>query len=332
MRILVLGGTRFIGPFLVRELVAAGHEVAIFHRGEHEVELPVEHMHGDFADFDRRLHELRAFEPETVVDMLAVRAEDAARVAGFAGVADRAVVVSSSDVYRAFARVWRTEPGPPDPVPLTEESPLRANVIDPEYDKLGVEAALREVDLPVAVLRMTGVHGPGDYQHRLWTYVKRIDDGRPAILLAAEVESWRRARVYVENAAHAIAVAAVDQRAAGDTFNVADETALTEAEWISEIASATGWSGRIVIAPSPALPVYLQEGDFDFSQDYVLDTSRIRERLGYREIVSANDGLRRTIAWERANPAGPGYPHPEHLDHFDYDAEDDALARLGSGS
>src|SRR4051794_33220325 len=118
MRILVLGGTRFTGPFIVRDLAVAGHDVMVFHRGEHEVELPAEHVHGDFADFDRYVDRLRAFEPEIVIDALAVRPEDASRVGAFARTASHAVVLSSADVYRAFGRIWRSEPGPPDPVPL----------------------------------------------------------------------------------------------------------------------------------------------------------------------------------------------------------------------
>ncbi|MDA5109254.1 hypothetical protein O3V59_12850 [Brevibacillus thermoruber] len=34
MNVLVLGGTRFIGPHVVRQLVAAGHETALFNRGQ----------------------------------------------------------------------------------------------------------------------------------------------------------------------------------------------------------------------------------------------------------------------------------------------------------
>lgn len=74
----------------------------------------------------------------------------------FRGIAARAVVISSSDVYRAFGRLWRTEPGPPDPVPLTEESPLRER-LSPDglaYDKTGVEEELAgDGDLPVTILR-----------------------------------------------------------------------------------------------------------------------------------------------------------------------------------
>ena len=49
MKALVIGGTGPTGPFVVEGLVDRNYEVAIFHRGTHEVELPesVEHIHGD---------------------------------------------------------------------------------------------------------------------------------------------------------------------------------------------------------------------------------------------------------------------------------------------
>jgi nucleoside-diphosphate-sugar epimerase len=141
---------------------------------------------------------------------------------------------------------------------LTEDSLLREQVLDAEYDKIGVEAALRELELPVTVLRLSGVHGPGDFQHRLWSYLKRMDDGRPVILLDEAMASWRWARVYVEDAAHATALAATNETAAGTTFNVAAATAAGETEWIAEIGHSVGWRGQIVSAPAALLPDYLR--------------------------------------------------------------------------
>ena len=50
MRVMVLGGTRFIGPYVVRELVARGHELLVFHRGQSRAELPDGVLVDDGAD------------------------------------------------------------------------------------------------------------------------------------------------------------------------------------------------------------------------------------------------------------------------------------------
>jgi nucleoside-diphosphate-sugar epimerase len=61
MRILVIGGTRFIGPAVVRRLHGMGHHVTVLHRGETEsADLPaIPHLHGDRlregADLGNRL-------------------------------------------------------------------------------------------------------------------------------------------------------------------------------------------------------------------------------------------------------------------------------------
>ena len=61
--------------------------------------------------------------------MIAFTAPDAeALMAAFRGLARRVVVVSSQDVYRAYGRLIGIEPGPPDPVPLDETSPLRSRL------------------------------------------------------------------------------------------------------------------------------------------------------------------------------------------------------------
>jgi hypothetical protein len=65
----------------------------------------------------------------------------------------------------------------------------------------------------------------------------------------------------------------------------------------------------------------LRRDGFDYRQDVVVDSSRIRAELGYAEQVEFDETLRRTVAWERANP--PVELKPED---YDYGAEDAALA------
>jgi nucleoside-diphosphate-sugar epimerase len=330
LKILILGGTKFIGPHVVRRLADRGHEVTIFHRGKTETDLPpsVRHVHGDFSEFAKHLDALRGLAPEVVLDMVPFRAEDAQRLKSFKGIARRVVAISSGDVYRAFGRIWRTEPGPPDPIPLAEDSPLREKLSHAglDYNKTAVERALiSDRDLSATILRLPATHGPGDSQHRLFQYLQRMDDQRPVILLDEALAGWQWARGYVEDVAHAIALAVMNEQAAGRVYNVADPVAFTEAEWVRQIARVHGWKGEVIALPGEQLPSYLRNDQFDLNQQHVVDTSRIRHELGYAEVVPFDEALRRTIAWERANP-------PEKVDpeQFDYAAEDATLTKPGS--
>jgi nucleoside-diphosphate-sugar epimerase len=329
LRFVVLGGTRFIGPYVVRELAEAGHEVTVFHRGETEAELPdsVRHVHGDFGDFEQRLPELSDPTPDVVIDMVPYIAKSGGHgVLHFKGIARRGLVLTSCDVYRAFARFWRSEPGPPDPLPLTEDSPLRAKVAPDraslriDFDNVEVEEELlRRGDFPVTALRLPATYGPGDAQHRLYELVRRMDDARPAILVDERFADWRWVRGYVEDVAAAIALAATDDRAKGRVYNVAQPEAYSETQWAQLVADAHGWQGEILAVPGAILPESMRM-DYDERQEYVVSSDRIRNELGYEERVPLAEGLQRTIDWERANP-------PDGVS-FDYGAEDEALARI----
>ena len=340
MRVLIIGGTAFVGPFVARQLHAQGHRVTLFHRGRTAADLPagVAHLHGDRARLADHAAAFRHLAPDVVLDMFpATEAMASAVVAAFGGLAGRLVAISSIDVYRAYDRLRGADPGPPDPVPLTEKSPLRERLFpyrdgpppladDPlgrgtDYDKLPVEqAVLGAPGLPGTILRLPMVYGPGDYQHRLFPYLKRMDDGRPAILLDARRAGWRGARGYAENVAAAIALAVVDGRAAGRVYNVAEPDTLTERDWVRQIGEAADWRGAIVALPPDQLPPTLRMGD-DPAQDWVVSSARIRRELGYAEPVPRDTGLRRAVAWVRAHPPARYDPAA-----FDYAAEDAALA------
>jgi len=334
MRVLVIGGTKFIGPTAVKRLHGLGHDVTVFHRGDTESsDLPdIAHLHGDrqhLADFTS---DFKRLAPDVVLDTVAYTDRDARSVMGaFVGIARRIVVLSSMDVYRAYGRVKGSEPGPPDPVPLTEDAPLRtslypdaADVPDArDYDNILVErAVMGDSALPGTVLRLPAVYGPHDYQHRLFPYLKRMNDRRPAIVLDEQIARWRWTRGYVDNVAVAIAIVVTDERASGRVYNVGEDHALTEAEWVRAIGRAASWEGEVVVVPRDRLPISLRWwGDAAMEQEWAVDTSRLRAELGYAEVVPHDEALRRTVAWERANlPAD----FPSAL--FDYAAEDAVLA------
>src|SRR5438128_2503754 len=113
MRILIIGGTRFIGPHVVRRLVNEGHNLAVFHRGETEVGSTdldplakyslstVEHIHGERQNLPQFANQFKNFSPELVLDMTAYTEPEALDlIAVFRDLARRVVTLSSMDVYR----------------------------------------------------------------------------------------------------------------------------------------------------------------------------------------------------------------------------------------
>lgn len=341
MRLLVIGGTGFIGQQLVPRLVESGHTVGVLQRpgGEGRLAAGAEAIRVDRRELLAHTAALRGFAPEIVVDLILSSGRQAAElIEVFAGHARRIVAITSADVYRAASILHGLESGPLEPVPLREDSPLRTitqtyppaqiealkNVfgwLDDEYDKVAVERALRaRPNVPVTILRLPAIYGPGDRLHRLYPIIKRIDDNRPALVLAESVAQWRGPRGYVENVAAAVALVVMAERASGRTYNVAEQPSFTELEWTHRVADAMQWRGEIVVMPDESVPPALRmHGRLE--QHWAVDSTRIRSELGYREPVTLADSLRLTIEWERANPPAL------NASLFDYAAEDAALIR-----
>ena len=301
MKILVLGGTRFIGTHVVRFLTSWGHEVTLFNRGLNGSEdaqvRPT--IIGDRRDLLASKDQLREIAPDVIVDMIALSVTDAEQlVTVFDKPSQRLVVISSLDVYRAYGRYCMSEPGEPDLIPLMEDDPLRTTLLpmSSTYDKPGIERLLKtRAPERSTVLRLPVVFGENDYQHRFRDYLNQMDSGVKEISLEPALAEWRCATGYVADVGLAIALAAKNSKAAGKTYNVADSFAFTQTDYVRAIGRAAGWNGKVVTAAAADHPV-----DCDYNQHLIVDTSAIRTDLGYSEQVPINEAFERTVAWERA--------------------------------
>ncbi len=222
----------------------------------------------------------------------------------------RAVVISSCDVYRNYGRLQGQEPGPPDPEPLTEDSPLRESrylyrhmkntPLDcaEEYEKILVEETLRgQMGLPGTILRYPAVYGPNDY-HRFGPWLARMVDSASELKIDENFARWCRTHGFAEDVAEAVILAATNESAAGRTYNVGEPVTPTWAERLEELGRVAGWTGRIVPVPTRELPEPMRT-HHDYSHPLAVDTTRIRGELGYSEVTPREEALRRTIAWER---------------------------------
>ncbi|KST66531.1 NAD-dependent epimerase/dehydratase family protein [Mastigocoleus testarum] len=335
MNILIIGGTNFIGPPVIRHLINMGHEVTVFHRGKTQTELPeqVHHLLGDRRDLNDFKSTFEQLAPEVVLDMFAYTKDDAQiLMKSFRGIARRVVVISSIDVYRVYDVLWGRESNI-IPVPLTEDSPLRSSLYPfreipyrplnapADYEKILVEqVVMSDPELPGTIVRLPMVYGTNDPLRRLFPYLQRIKEQRPVIVLEESIASWRGSYGYVENVAFAIALAVTNEKAKNRVYHVAEKEALSESERIAKIGDLAGWKGKISTLSKEKMP-----SDWKLvlntKQDWLVDSSRIREELGYQEIIPMNKALKSTLEWERNCP-------PEKPENFvtpwllDYVTED----------
>ncbi len=341
MKVLLIGGTGFIGPSTVAHLQKAGNYVTVFHRGKTAVPAGSEEIIGDHHSLSDCRPEFERRNFDVVIDFILSSGRQAKTLMEtFHGITRRVVALSSMDVYRAMGIIHGTETGPLQPVPLTEESELRTNRntysaeamkkvrevypwADEEYDKIPVEeVVLGDCELPGTVLRLPMVYGPGDPLHRFHHILKRMDDGRRHIIFSDDVAAWRTPRGYVENVGGAIALAATSDHAAGRVYNICEAESFSELEWARKIADTVDWKGEFVVLPRDKAPAHLVT-PARIAQHLAASSERIRRELGYCEPVPMAEAMQRTIEWERANqPKQPLYAP------FNYPEEDEALAKF----
>jgi nucleoside-diphosphate-sugar epimerase len=319
MRVLVIGGTEFIGRRTVELLTERGDDVLVVHRGQTEPE-PVhgEHLHVARTDFATRKQEVGDFAPDAVVDTMALIAADVEMV--LPHLPDVPIVLlSSMDVYEAWQNILDDAPATVA-VPFDEDGPLRT-VRYPyrgrypdmdDYDKLDVEPAY--LARRGCVLRLGMVYGPRDPQRREEPVLRRVRAGRTRIPVGPG--NLLLPRVHVDDAATAILHALDRPEAAhGHAFNIAESRTYPMNGWIRAVLAAAGHEAELVRVPDQVLPpdLRLTRG---VEQQFLASTAKAQIRLGWRP-ADPRDGVKKSTEWHLANP-------PE--EHSDFSADDMALA------
>ncbi|GGN35292.1 nucleoside-diphosphate-sugar epimerase [Actinoplanes campanulatus] len=172
MRILILGGSGFVGRATAELAVARGHDVTVFNRGRRDPVAHVTTLTGDRLATGG-LDALRDGAWDTVIDTWSAGAAAVGAAAALlSGRATNFVYVSSRSVYR-----WDL-----DAPPLAEDSPL-ADVDDPGYagDKLRAEIATAAFDGPVLLARAGLILGPYEDIGRLPWWLGRLHTGGPTL-------------------------------------------------------------------------------------------------------------------------------------------------------
>jgi hypothetical protein len=312
----------------VNGLRARGYATAILHRGTHELdEIPadVEHIHVDPYRADALESALSGRRFDVVVATYG-RLREIARVC--VGRTERFIGVGGVPLYRGWMRPEELLPRGL-PVPVREDAPKveSAEELRKGFMILRTEEAVFEHHPRAVMFRYPIVYGPRQPLPLDWCVVRRILDGRREVVLADGGLTLASVG-YVENLAHAVLLA-VDrpERAAGQSFNCGDEQTLTLRQRVESIAHILGRPIEVVGVPAevalPSWPMLTHEE----SDHRLMDLSKLRSELAYRDVVPTQEALRRTVDWLIANRPDPGGFTEQLLgDPFDYAAEDRLIA------
>ncbi len=292
MKLLIVGGTRFLGHELAWRSLAAGHQVTVFNRGT----LPdsfgprVARLRGDRTtpDFERLL---AGREFDAAVDFAAYDGSDGRRAAEvLRGRVGHYVAISSGQVYL----VRKGCPAPAREVDY--EGPLLADPLSGpdkrEWDygmgKRALENVLAEAwqrtRFPATRLRIPMVNGPRDHFRRIERYLWRLVDGRPILLPGGG--SHRVRHVYSGSVVKAILSLLGRAETFGQAYNLAQDETPTLGELLRLLADLLGAQALFVDLSQERLrgagldPVVLSP--FSGSWMSFLDPSRARAELGFR--------------------------------------------------
>jgi nucleoside-diphosphate-sugar epimerase len=288
MKVLILGGTGFVGHLLAWRLVASGHRVTLFHRGTRTAPFAdrVETLLGDRTtgvlpslikgrDFDATV-DFGAYTAGDVEPLL----DTVARTA-----LGHYVLISTGQVY--LVREGCPKParetdydGPVMPRPASESD---AGQWDYGTGKRACEDLVSHERSHATRVRIPMVNGPRDSQRRVESYLWRLLDGAEVLLPDGGAQPMRH--VYSEDVARALAAMLGDERTFGQAYNLAQDETPTLREVLERMAWRVGAPAKLVAVSAAAIEAeglaLRQVSPFSARWMSDLDATRAKVELGF---------------------------------------------------
>jgi len=307
MRILVIGGTQFMGREIVRRLVARGHEVSVLHRRDsHDLGPAVQNLQADRSDLSLVTRILRDHAFEAVFDLAydwqhGTTAAQVEAVAGGCGSAlRRYVFMSSIAAYGPGIDHRESDPLVPDDVPM----PYAQHKAMAERALFRMHAAS---GFPAVTFRPPFVYGPSQPFYREAFFWDRLLDGRPIVLPddGSAPMQWALVSDVAEACVRAIEVPG----AAGEAFNVGHASPISQRAFIEALAQTAGVTSTLVPVPRAAIVAAggqlvgdrLYFGEFLDLPPHTEVVEKVTRVLGV-EPTPFEAGLRLAFDWYRMQP------------------------------
>jgi nucleoside-diphosphate-sugar epimerase len=307
MRVLVIGGTLFIGRQLVEELLRAGHDVAVLHRKpKHDLGRRVDNLMADRNDGAAVRDALAGRRFEVVFDNVydwdrgTTAAQVEATVHACGDRLSRYIFMSSVAAYGDGLNHYEGDPLAPDqhPEPYVRNKAMTERMLFRLHQRRG---------LPVVTFRPPFVYGPRNPIYREAFFWDRLRAGRPLILPG---DGYRLMQfVYVKDLVQACLQAIDIPAAVGEAFNIGNERAITQADLLRAVGRAAGVDPVVVRVPREVIaqvggnpmgePAYF--GVYYDVPPITENVTKIARVLGIRP-TSFERGLKDTYRWYLRQP------------------------------
>jgi len=328
MKVLVIGGTLFIGPRLVEELVKKGHEVAVMHRKpKHEFGRKVENIMADRNDTEAVRAAISNRRFEIVYDdaydwergTTAQQVEAAVKAVGDR--LTRYIFMSSVAAYGDGLNHKESDPLAPDyhNDPYVRHKATTERLLFRMHTQTG---------LPVVTFRPPFVYGPGNPFYREQFFWDRLRAGRPIVIPG---DGHRLMQFcYVNDLVTAMVKALDEPRAVGEAFNIGDTKPLTQVETVERFAKVAGVDPTLVRIPRDQIlaaggnameePYYF--GEYFDLPPITMNIGKVTRVLKMK-LTPFDAGLKETYRWYTRN-------HKARTAGFEFDDKLLSLSKTGS--
>jgi len=308
MQILILGGTMFLGRYIVETAVARGHEVTLFNRGQHNPDLfpGVEKLKGNR---DGALDALQGGSWDAVIDTCGyVPRVVRASAKLLAGAVQHYTFISSISVYADLSKPGADESTPVGTLPDATVEEITATTYGPL--KALCEQAAEEVMFGrVLVVRPGLIVGPHDPTDRFTYWPHRIAQGGE--VLAPAQPDQRVQFIDVRDLAEWI-VRMVEAGHTGIYHATGPDYILTMQQLLEQCKTVSGRDANLTwvdeelllrhdVAPYMELPLWIPSSEPEAAGHSAVDCTRaISAGLTFRPL---SDTIRDTLAWDGTRPA-----------------------------
>jgi len=298
LRVLVTGANGFVGSNLCSCLLTEGFEVL-------RTDIDKSDVNGDLTDPSFVREVLGSQEVDSVIHLAGIVSIPKSLADPFGcyrvncfGTLNVLEMAANKKVQRFIYASSNNVYGPPRRLPVRETDPY--NPRSPcDYSKVLSEHLVNSFhmhrDLPTVILRSWNMFGPNDVPTRaVPRFISACLSGQPIPLYngGRDADNF----YHVKNYCKGVALALTGPKAIGQIFNVGTGQEATVRQLAESIQELTGSSSKLEILP-PRTPLEAKPRRTRPS------ISKIKRILGYKPVLSLNEGLRQTLDWYEKNAA-----------------------------